>query len=111
MHKPPENLSLNTEKTLCVFGEMIQIARRERRISQQSLAERVGVSRQTISAIEKGDSKVSIGTVFEAAMVVGVPLLAENRQSLQQLSTVVSGLASLLPERTRTKKIKIDDDF
>ena len=111
MSKPASNLSLQTEKVLHVFGEMIRVARCERKMSQQSLAERVGVSRQTISAIEQGDSKVSIGTFFEAAQVVGIPLLAESKQGLQQLSTVVAGLASLLPERTRTQKVELDDDF
>lgn len=105
------NLSLNTENTLHVFGAMIQVARRERKMSQQSLVERIGVSRQTISAIEQGDSKVAIGTVFEAAVVVGIPLLAESKQGLQQLSTVVAGLASLLPERARGRKVELDDDF
>ncbi len=104
-------LSISTVNVLRVFGEMIQVARRERRMSQQSLAERIGVSRQTVSAIEKGDSKVSVGAVFEAATVVGVPLLAESKKDLQQLSTVVSGLASLLPERTHNRKVEIDDDF
>jgi len=111
MRKTSINLSLNTKSTLQVFGDMIHVARRERQMSQQSLAERIGVTRQTISAIEKGDSKVSIGAVFEAATVVGIPLLAENRQDLQKLSTVVAGLASLLPERTHDQKVEIDDDF
>lgn len=111
MTKKSINLSLHTEKTLHVFGEMIQVARCERKMSQQSLAERIGVSRQTISAIEQGDAKVSIGAVFEAAQVVGIPLLSESKQGLQQLSTVVAGLASLLPERTHTQKVELDDDF
>ena len=111
MHKSQATLSIATVNVLRVFGEMIQVARRERRMSQQSLAERIGVSRQTVSAIEKGDSKVSVGAVFEAATVVGVPLLAESKKDLQQLSTVVSGLASLLPERTHNRKVEIDDDF
>lgn len=111
MTKATVKLSLQTEKILHILGEMILIARSERKMSQQSLAERVGVSRQTISAIEQGDSKVAIGTVFEAAQIVGIPLLANDKKDLQQLSTVVAGLSSLLPERTRTQKVELDDDF
>ena len=54
---------------------------------------------------------LACGTGACAAVVVGIPLLAESKQGLQQLSTVVAGLASLLPERARARKVEVDDDF
>ncbi|UJS25019.1 MULTISPECIES: helix-turn-helix transcriptional regulator [Thiothrix] len=104
-------LSARTTITLEVFGHMIRAARLERKMPQAELAERLGVSRQTISAIEKGDAKVSIGAVFEAATIVGIPLLTDNARELQRLSTTVANLASLLPERARTIKVELDNDF
>lgn len=77
---------------------------------QAELAERLGVSRQTVSALEKGDSKVGIGIVFEAAVIVGIPLLASDRYALDKLSTVVAGLATLIPSRTGGMK-ELSDDF
>lgn len=90
---------------------MVRAARLERKMPQQDLAERLGVSRQTVSSIERGDGKVAVGTVFEAAAIVGIPLLAESTRDLQRLSTTVAGLASLLPERARSVSAELDDDF
>lgn len=104
-------LSVKTQITLQTFGQMIKVARLERKLSQQALAERTGVTRQTIILIEKGNPKVAIGTVFEVASIVGIPLLAESRQELQQLSTTVGHLASLLPVRSEKPTIELDDDF
>ena len=110
MTKQP-SLSTRTQTTLHVFGSMIRAARLERKMPQQELAERMGVSRQTVSAIEKGDAKVAIGTAFEAAAIVGIPLLAESTRDLQRLSMTVASLASLLPERARAPQVELDDDF
>lgn len=111
MTKKDSVLSLRTQKTLQLFSSLIRAARLERKMSQQALAERLGVSRQTISALEKGDAKVAIGTVFEAATIVGIPLLAESTQELERLSTSVGSLATLLPERARSEELELDDDF
>lgn len=43
-------------------------------ISQQQLAERVGVSRQTISAIEKGDYNPTINLCISICKVLGKTL-------------------------------------
>jgi len=104
-------LSSKTQITLQTFGQMIKTARLERNMSQQDLAERTGVTRQTIILIEKGNPKVAIGTVFEVAGIVGIPLLSESRQGLQQLSTTVGHLTSLLPERAGKASVELDDDF
>ena len=105
------HLSLRTKTILQILGDMIRVARLERKQSQQVLAQRLGVSRQTIAAIEKGDSRVAVGCVFEAAAIVGIPLLADNPRELQQLSNTVSHLATLLPERARTIAPELNDDF
>jgi transcriptional regulator with XRE-family HTH domain len=111
MTKASPILSIRTQTTLHVFGNMLRAARQERKMSQQELAERLGVSRQTVSALEKGEAKVAIGTVFEAAAIVGIPLLADSNRDLQRLATTVAGLASLLPERARSTSVELDDDF
>ncbi len=43
-------------------------------MTQQELAERVGVTRQTIVAIEKGKYSPSLEAAFRIAHVFGVPL-------------------------------------
>lgn len=45
-------------------------------ITQQQLAEQVGVTRQTIVAIEKGNYSPSLELAFRIALVFNVPLEA-----------------------------------
>lgn len=104
------NYSRLSLQILQTFGQMIRLARLERKMPQTELAERLGVSRQTVSAVEQGDPKVGIGIVFEAALILGISLLAPDHQALDKLSTVVGGLATLLPSRTGAAK-ELSDDF
>lgn len=56
------NIMPKTENYLNVLGEQIKFARRRRKLSILLIAERAGISRQTVSKIEKGDSSVSLGS-------------------------------------------------
>jgi transcriptional regulator with XRE-family HTH domain len=51
-----------TREILEHMGEQIRLARLRRKLSSQLVAERAGISRQTLTAIEKGTSTVSIGS-------------------------------------------------
>jgi DNA-binding XRE family transcriptional regulator len=51
-----------TREILELMGEQIKLARLRRKLSSQLVAERAGISRQTLNAIEKGSSTVSIGS-------------------------------------------------
>ncbi|WP_409967494.1 helix-turn-helix transcriptional regulator [Bengtsoniella intestinalis] len=51
-----------TQNILTQMGEQIKLARLRRNISSQLLAERAGISRQTLSAIEKGSPSVAMGS-------------------------------------------------
>ena len=48
--------------------------RQEKGFTQQSLAERVGVTRQTIIAVEKGKFAPSVKLALELAAALGTPL-------------------------------------
>ena len=104
-------ISNHTRRTLKVLADMIAAARKERKMSQSELAHRLGVSRQTVRAIEQGSSTVAIGTVFEAAVIVGIPLLAEDKRELDQLATSIAALTRVLPKRGRSRSQVVDDDF
>ena len=103
-------LSATTKTALGVLGQLIKGARLERSMSQVELAERIGVSRHTVMAIEKADPKVAIGAVLEAATILGVPLLADDTQGLNKLAGTVANLATLLPARSK-RKVVLNDDF
>ncbi len=44
------------------MGEQIKLARLRRKLSSHLVAERAGISRQTLNSIEKGSATVSIGS-------------------------------------------------
>lgn len=52
----------------------IRVLRAERRWSQQDLAERLGVSRQTVNAIENGKYDPSLPLAFKIGKVFGLPI-------------------------------------
>ena len=51
-----------TEKILSQMGEQIKLARLRRQISADLVAERAGISRATLWAVEKGIPTVAMGT-------------------------------------------------
>ena len=63
----------------------IRVLRAEKNLTQENLAEAVGVSRQTINAIEKEKFDPSLPTAFRIARLFGHPIEEifqfENRNS------------------------------
>lgn len=93
------------------LSALIKLARKERKITQIELAERVGVSRATLQKVESGNPSIAIQTYFEAAIIVGVPLMGSNKEDIQNLSMLLSYISPLVPETIRGKQIDLDDDF
>ncbi len=63
------------ERMTCSLGENIRLARLRRDLSSQQVAERAGISRNTLIKIEKGDEGVAIGMYMRVLVVLG---LADN---------------------------------
>jgi transcriptional regulator with XRE-family HTH domain len=59
-------------KQFTVFGERLRLARRRRRLSTVLMAERAGISRDTLNRVEKGDPAVSLGTYLRVMRVLGL---------------------------------------
>jgi len=59
-------------KVLKDLGENIRYARLRRRLSSGQIAERAGISRPTLTAIEKGKSNVSMGNYAQVLSVLGL---------------------------------------
>ena len=60
------------QRTLIALGENIKYARLRRDLSADQVAERAGISRTTLSKIEKGDEGVALGYYFRALAVLGL---------------------------------------
>jgi transcriptional regulator with XRE-family HTH domain len=94
-----------------LLGAQITGARRERRWSAQELADRIGITRVTLSKIERGDPSVGLGVAFEAATLVGVPLFQEDPDRLRTDAARARDRLALLPQRIRAREAAVKDDF
>jgi transcriptional regulator with XRE-family HTH domain len=85
------------------LGERLRLARRRRHLTSVLFAERMGVSRDTLHRLEKGDPGISLGTYLRALRVLGldadIELIARDDVLGRQLQD------ELLPRRR-----KRDDD-
>ena len=65
-----------------LLGQQIELARSRRGMSPEELAERAGISTNTLREIEKGGMTVAVGLVFEVAALVGVCLFEPDKRIL-----------------------------
>jgi transcriptional regulator with XRE-family HTH domain len=99
-------LSPMTRDAVTVLGQLVASERRTQRRTAADLAERAGISRDTLYRAERGDPAVAVGTVLE---LLGVPLFGRDADALA--SEVARGrqLLTLLPDRVRVTEP--DDEF
>jgi len=100
-------------EAVALLGQLIRTGRLERKMSVAELASRVGISRDMMQRIEQGDPRCTIGLVFEAASIVGVPLFEEDRGRLTTRVAEQGEKLRLMPKSIRTSKTKraVKDDF
>lgn len=74
---------------LSEIGSLISIARKRQKLSQERLAQQLGMSRATISGIENGTvPEIGIRKILAICAALGLELLAQERTqrpTLQQL--------------------------
>ncbi|HQX47195.1 MAG TPA: helix-turn-helix domain-containing protein [Steroidobacteraceae bacterium] len=61
-----------SRRQLAALGERLRLARKRRKISTVLMAERAGISRDTLHRAEKGDPAVSLGTFQQVLSVLGL---------------------------------------
>ena len=81
-------------QALAKLGEDITVARKKRRISTVSMAERAFISRGTLYKLEKGDPSVSIGIYATVLSLLGL----------------IEGLGDVADRGTDTLGLDIDED-
>jgi putative transcriptional regulator len=59
---------------MAAIRNQIRELRAMKQMTQQELADRIGVTRQTVIAIEQDKYSPSLETAFKVAMVLGVPI-------------------------------------
>ena len=100
-----------TRDAVILLGKLIRRRRKERKMTEQELANRSGISRGLLQRIEKGNPKCEIGVVFEAAAIVGVTLFNAEHKALRQHLRQTEDVLTLLPASIRESKKDFDDDF
>ena len=106
MSLPISNVTRHIVKYL---GHAINIARKERKMSESELAERLGVRETFVQEIQKGDPNIAVGSYIEAATILGIPLLGGDANHIRNLTSMLGYMNRLIPERTRNKDLH--DDF
>lgn len=71
----PKVQGTDISPTAAHLGQHLADWRRMRSLSQETAAERAGVSRSTLSRMERGDSSVSVDTLLRVATVYGIATL------------------------------------
>jgi transcriptional regulator with XRE-family HTH domain len=87
-------LPRSARQALIKLGEDIAVARKKRRISTVSMAERAFISRGTLYKVERGDPSVSIGIYATVLAILGL----------------VETLGTLADRRNDTLGLDIDED-
>jgi transcriptional regulator with XRE-family HTH domain len=105
-------VSRASKDALGVLGNQIKLGRYARGWTIAELAARLGVNPRTVSALEVGSPAVSIGTVFNAALLVDVDLFGLTGSDLARARRAGEETLALLPEKVRKLGVKDGvDDF
>lgn len=93
--------SVSVEESLIALGHNIKMTRLKRRLPQDILAARAGISLSTLVKIEKGSSGVAIGTVASVlqALDLGTPF---SKIGLEE--TLNQDIEEILPKRVRSSQ-------
>ena len=99
------------ENALKLMADTLRAARTEQRLSQADLAGRAGISRSLLARVERGEPGCAIGTVFELAASLKVPLFGLDEKELAREAHRVADRLALLPAAVHNRRIAVDDNF
>lgn len=103
MSKKTTVIMPETQRILETMGEQIKKARLRRNLATELIAQRAGVSRATLWAVEKGSSTVAMGTY--AAVLHAIGGLDKDLEKIAKDDELGRKLQDLqLPTRHRAKK-------
>ena len=94
-----------------LLGRQIRFNRKIRKLPMSELAQRAGISRDTLQKIERGDLTCALGLVFEVAVLVGINLFEAESKSLSGQIYSIDDKIALLPKNTHKSREILDDDF
>jgi transcriptional regulator with XRE-family HTH domain len=111
MSKTTIRTGIVAKAALSHFAALLRLQRKERKLTLDELADRLGISTPTVRKILAGSPGVAIGSYFEAARLLGVPLFDPDADRLAVTASRTAEVEALLPKRVRTRRQEIHDDF
>jgi len=111
MPAPKRTYARYTTEAIALLGKMIRHGRKQRKMTEMELAERLGIARSTLQRLEQGAPKVEIGIMFEAASLVGVKLFDSDERSVNRLSDRMDDRIAVLPKHIYNARKKVVDEF
>ncbi len=103
--KPPV-IYPNEHRVLAAFGERLRLARRRRKLTTTTVAERAGIARTTLYKAEGGDPGVTLGTYVRILATLGMEkdfehLAADDKvgRTLQDLALTPAPKPRKLPQK------------
>lgn len=93
-----------------LLGAEIAQARIARRWTVRELAERAGISPTTLQKVERGNPSVALGTAFDAATLVGIPLFYADGARLAD-EAARTRRPTVLPRAVRHPNREPDNEF
>lgn len=100
-----------TREGIALLGKLIRHGRKRRQMTEQELADRLGIARSTLQRVERGDPKVEIGIMFEAASLVGVKLFDSDEKGVQAHAARMDDRLAVLPKHIYKSGKKVIDEF
>lgn len=98
------------QRLLTEVGENLRMARLRRKLSAELLAERAGISRPTLRAIERGDPSVSFGAYATVLFCLGMSndlaALARDDELGRQLQDIGLTINRRAPRNLRVSEVK-----
>lgn len=98
----------SVQRSLETLGQNIRLARLRRDLSAEMVAERAGISRQTLSALENGSGSVSMATWIQVLFVLGLEKDLEAIARDDELGRALQD--AKLPNRQRARKSPKKDE-
>jgi transcriptional regulator with XRE-family HTH domain len=111
MSKGPIHTGIVAKAALSYFASLLCVRRKERNLTLDELAARLGVSTPTVRKMLEGAASVAIGTYFEAAHILGVPLFDPDTDRFAVVASRTAEVESLLPKRVGNRQTEINDNF
>ena len=91
----------SVQKQLAALGLRLRLARERRKLGTELFAERLGVSRETLRRMEKGDATIALGTFMRALRVLGLDGDIDQLAADDELGRKLQDLELLGARRTQ----------